>query len=173
MATIIQLWKYRLERDPLQFASLDAFFDLAQEKWREDLAKGQAETRQRDQGGAANPALSGHVLFAALVARFVPEFEKVEGTHSARSQDLLNQITASWCAAIPSQQVLSNLMEVAQDSPRKRALSLAKRRIGPIWMRNVGTASPAQEDTARQQATANSTQSPPSKQAQLRLVPMT
>jgi len=129
---VIDIKNVRPRRALSPRANLDMFFELAHENWRADLAIGQAEAQRINQGGVENPALAGHVYFANLAMPFVSEFEKLDDPNTGAAQDLLTQITASWCAAIPAPDAIETLMQTAKDSPRTRALAFAQMRCAPL-----------------------------------------
>lgn len=132
MGKVIDIKSVKPQRALSRRANLDVFFELAHENWRADLAIGQAEALRINQGGVENPALAGHVYFANLATPFVSELEKLDDPNTGPAQDLLTQITASWCAAIPAPDTIETLMQTAKDSPRTRALAFAQMRCAPL-----------------------------------------
>ncbi len=164
MAGIIQLLKYRLSRDPARFDDLNAFFDLARDRWRDDLAAGQAETQRLESGGAENTALWTRVFFAELATPLAAELEAIPDINSDEAQHVLTQICARWCATIPSQAAiarLTTLARIAQDGPHKQALAQAAMHREAILNQGLGWTRRTPEKKAEQRLKQDWEKSPP------------
>ena len=164
MAGIIQLLKYRLNRDPARFDTLDAFFDLAAAQWREDLAMGQTETLRLEQGGKEDSALWSRVFFTEMATPHAEKLDALPNHSSPEAKKRLTRIAACWCATIPSHAAIARmtaLARIAADGPQKQALAQAAMQREAILNAGFSWTHRTPEKRAQQRLKQDWAKSPP------------